>query len=420
VQQNRLSASQIGLICAIAACPVLMAIVPWDFGPDMTRSRYIVRSFSLTPTLIQLIVICIGMQNGLSIASAWRGLPQITQFALPLLAALCMIPWFMGAEDPGRIPMAIIVFLVHIIFTLFLFELLSRFSEAQRAFLAKCIASGVAAYCAVWAVSLFFYLPKDEGWVVLVPGVTNVRGLGFFVVAGFFMALAALPEDKATSFFSKDHVLPFLLAFIACLLGFWTGSRGSIFAIVVALGLLILFAPRYWKPILLFGGLALALAALVSLFLPIPNPSYGIIRFAPPAGEGADVSSGRVAMWLEAIPKILERPIFGWGLDQFQLIQFASFRGYRQPHNVVLQSLISTGFIGSALLAVAVLPVVRRARLQTGSLVRISALGMIATICIFAMYDAALYYNYPLMMLAVAAALAFAPVRPQPARDRSG
>lgn len=418
MQQDRLTASQIGIILALATCPALMVIFPWDFGPEFSRYRDVVRGFSLTPTLIQLMVIFIGMQNGLSIANAWRGLPRITQFALPLLAALCMIPWFMGAEDPGRIPMAIIVFLVHVIFALFVFELLSRFSEAQRAFLAKSIAIGIVAYCALWAVSLFFYLPKGEGWVLLVPGVTNVRGLGFFVVAGFFMALAALPEDKATSFFSKDHVLPFLLAFIACLLGFWTGSRGSIFAIVVALGLLILFAPRYWKQILLLGGMALVLAALVSLFLPIPNPSYGIIRFAPPAGEGADVSSGRLMIWQESVSKISERPVYGWGLDQFQLISFDGFKGFRQPHNVVLQSLLSVGFAGSAILAVAVLPVVRRARLQTDSLVRISALGMIATICIFAMYDAALYYNYPLMMLAVAVALAFAPVRPQSAPDR--
>lgn len=418
MQQNRLSASQIGLICAIAACPVLMAIVPWDFGPDFSRYRDVVRGFSLTPTLVQLAIILIGMQNGLTLFGAWRGLPRPTQIALPLLAAFCMIPYFMGVEDPGRVPMALIVFAVHVLFALFIFDLMTRLSISQRQIIARWIAIGVVAYCAVWAVSLLCFMPVGDQWISLVPAVTNVRGLGFFVVAGFFMALAALPETEENKAVLKQWGLPFLLAFTAFLLGFWTGSRGSIFAILVALGLIALFATKYRRTILTFGGLALIAGALVSITLPIPNPSYGIIRFAPVTGEGADVSSGRVAMWLEVIPKILERPIWGWGLDQFQLIQFESFRGYRQPHNIVLQSLLSIGFVGSALLAVAILPVVRRVRLQRDALLRVAALGMIAATGIFAMYDAALYYNYPLMMLAVAAALAFAPVRPQAVPDR--
>lgn len=115
--------------------------------------------------------------------------------------------------------------------------------------------------------------------------------------------------------------------------------------------------------------------------------------------------------------KIMERPILGWGLDQFQLIQFESFRGYRQPHNILLQSLLSIGFVGSTILAAAIVPLIKKARLQFDSLVRVSALGMVAATCIFAIYDAALYYNYPLMMLAVAIALAFAPPKPHPVSD---
>lgn len=418
MQQNQLTRAQIGLIFAIAVCPIFMTILPWDFGPDFSHYRSVVRGFSLAPTVVQLIVIIIGLENGVTIFGAWRGLPRPTQIALPLLAVFCTIPLFTGLEDPGRVPLALIAFLVHVMFALSVFDLMKQFSISQRQILARWIAIGVVAYCAVWAVSLLYHMPKDAEWVLLVPGVTNVRGLGFFVVAGFFMALAALPETEGGKAGLKQWGLPLLLAFMAFLLGFWTGSRGSIFAILVALGLIALFAPKYRRTILTFGGLALIAGALVSITLPIPQPSYGIIRFAPVTGEGADVSSGRVAMWLEVIPKILERPIWGWGLDQFQLIQFESFRGYRQPHNIVLQSLLSIGFVGSALLAVAILPVVRRVRLQRDALLRVAALGMIAATGIFAMYDAALYYNYPLMMLAVAAALAFAPVRPQAAPDR--
>lgn len=415
--RDRLTAPQIGVVLAIAACPALMAIVPWDFGPDMTRYRAVIRGFSLTPTLIQLIVIFIGMQNGLSIVSAWRGLPRVTQFALPLLAVLCMIPWFTGAEDPGRIPMAIIVFLIHVIFALFIFQLISGFWDPQRKLLAKYTALGVVGYCVIWGVSLLFFVPVGLGWMQLVPGVTHVRGLSFFVVCGFFMALASLPEMPADKSYARKYIIATLAGFVSVLLAFWSGSRGSIFAVLGALVILFWIATDRRIVILKFSFLAFFFGAIASLLLPIPHQSYGIIRFTLLTSDVTHLSSGRTTIWLETMAKIMERPILGWGLDQFQLIQFESFRGYRQPHNILLQSLLSIGFVGSTILAAAIVPLIKKARLQFDSLVRVSALGMVAATCIFAIYDAALYYNYPLMMLAVAIALAFAPPKPHPVSD---
>ncbi|MEQ1549752.1 O-antigen ligase family protein [Sphingorhabdus sp.] len=395
-----------------------MTIVPWDFATDFSRYRVIIRSFSLTPTLVQLAIILIGMRNGHSIARAWHCLPRATQIALPLLSGFCMIPWFIGAEDPGRIPMAIIVFLVHVIFALLIFQLIAGFSNPQRKLLAKCIALGVIAYCIIWGVSLLFFVPVGPGWISQVPGLTHVRGLSFFVVCGFYMALASLPEMPTEKSNKREYVIAYLGGFVSILLAFWSGSRGSIVAILGALSILLWAASSFRIAILKFSFLIFILGALASLALPIPHPSYGIIRFTNVTSDITYLSSGRTTIWLETLPKILDRPIFGWGLDQFQLIRFESFQGFKQPHNIVLQSLISIGFVGSAILAVAILPILRKARLQLDSLVRVSALGMIATTCILAMYDAALYYNYPLMMLAVAVALAFAPDGLQSAPDK--
>lgn len=329
-----------------------------------------------------------------------------------------MIPWFIGAEDPGRIPMAIIVFLVHVIFALLIFQLIAGFSNPQRKLLAKCIALGVIAYCIIWGVSLLFFVPVGPGWISQVPGLTHVRGLSFFVVCGFYMALASLPEMPTEKSNKREYVIAYLGGFVSILLAFWSGSRGSIVAILGALSILLWAASSFRIAILKFSFLIFILGALASLALPIPHPSYGIIRFTNVTSDITYLSSGRTTIWLETLPKILDRPIFGWGLDQFQLIRFESFQGFKQPHNIVLQSLISIGFVGSAILAVAILPILRKARLQLDSLVRVSALGMIATTCILAMYDAALYYNYPLMMLAVAVALAFAPDGLQSAPDK--
>jgi O-antigen ligase len=412
VQQAKLTASQIGIFLAIAVCPVFMTILPWEFGPEISLYRGAIRSLSVAPTLLQLVIIVIAMENGISIFREWRRLPRITRAALSILAFLCIIPLYMGVEDPIRIPIALIAFFVHVVFALTIFELVARCSIEQRRILARWIAIGVLAYCIVWGASLLHYVPVGDQWRTHVPGVTNVRWVGFFAVSAFFMALASFSENLDSKANAFEKSLSFCLACVALLLAFWTGSRGAIFATLAGIGLLLFAAAQYRMLIFKFAFSALIVGAVASAILPTPpNAAYGIFRFSPVPEAGRDLSTGRISMWIEVAGKVFERPVFGWGLDQFQLIDFKGFPDYRQPHNVILQALISIGFLGCALLAAAILPVVRMAKLKFDSLNRVAAFGLVLSTLIYSLYDAALYYNYPLMMLAVAAALAFAPVR---------
>jgi O-antigen ligase len=389
-----------------------MAILPGDFGQDMSLYRMAILSLSVAPTLLQLVIIIIGIENGISLFQEWRRLPRLTRIVLPVLWAFCTIPLFIGVEDPIRIPIALTAFVVHMLFALTIFELIARFSIEQRRILARWIAIGVVAYCVVWGASLLYYVPVGDEWKTHVPGVTNVRWVGFFAVSAFFMALASLPENPDSNASAFGKLLPFFLACVASLLAFWTGSRGAIFATLGGISLLILMATHYRMLIFKFALSTLIVGAVASAILPLaPHPAYGIFRFSPVSEPGRDLSSGRISMWIEVAGKVFERPVFGWGLDQFQLIDFKGFPDYRQPHNVILQALISIGFLGCALLAAAILPVVRMAKLKFDSLNRVAAFGLVLATLIYSLHDAALYYNYPLMMLAVAAALAFAPVR---------
>lgn len=397
-----------------------MTILPWDFGPDMSLYRNVIRSLSFAPTLAQLMVIVIGMENGVSIFREWKRLPRLTRTTLIFLTILCTIPLFIGVEDPIRIPIALIAFFVHVVFALSIFELISRFSVNQRRLLAFWTSIGVLAYCIVWGLSFLYFVPVGDQWKTHVPGVTNVRWVGFFVVSGFFMALASLPERGDGQARTSRMTLPLALASVAIFLAFWSGSRGAIFATSGGIGLIVLLAPQYRTQIFKFAAAAMILGAIASLIVPIPpHHSYGIFRFSPVLESGQDLSSGRIAMWIEVAGKVFERPLLGWGLDQFQLIDFKGFPDYRQPHNVILQALISIGFLGSALLAVAMLPIVKKVKLNFDSLNRVAAFGMVLATLVYSLHDAALYYNYPLMMLTVAAAMAFAPVRPPAAPDRS-
>lgn len=60
-------------------------------------------------------------------------------------------------------------------------------------------------------------------------------------------------------------------------------------------------------------------------------------------------SSNRLGIWSYTFNKIIEQPFFGYGLDSFQYLPNAPFLtnpSYSAPHNMILESLFSTGVIG--------------------------------------------------------------------------
>jgi O-antigen ligase len=124
-------------------------------------------------------------------------------------------------------------------------------------------------------------------------------------------------------------------------------------------------------------------------------------------------------MWVGTIEKIKGRPIAGWGVEQFAAAGPEKTLGYKQPHNMVLQLLFSTGILGAIAALLIALPFLPRLNWDMSMPDRLAAWGLIAGTLTLGLYDAAFYYTYPVMIFLMAVAIILKPVEPIAASGKS-
>jgi len=123
---------------------------------------------------------------------------------------------------------------------------------------------------------------------------------------------------------------------IVCLI-ILTFSRGPLLAMVLIL-ILVLATTGEKKLALIMGGLT----AIVAFFV--------LSGFLDQVEMIKRADSYRFAIWADALAKIAERPLFGWGIkdvSRFTAISGAS--GWKSPHNVLIGTLFYGGLVGLAL-----------------------------------------------------------------------
>lgn len=191
--------------------------------------------------------------------------------------------------------------------------------------------------------------PVRDGfnWVWGFPGALNIRHLGFEAMTAALIGSLYRPEGlRAPSLWVLRTAGIFGWGVL-----FWSGGRGSLLALALAAALLFLAAKQPVQR--RFGeiaGLAAIGFALASLHTP-PDASFGVWRTAgvTEATIGtSDPTSGRTAIWREAIGLIADHPLLGIGEAQTKA-RLASAAGlFAQPHNLVLQAGLAWGVIGGA------------------------------------------------------------------------
>lgn len=396
-----------------------MALMPWDYGTEFGPYRSVMRGYGLAIPLIEMLVVVAYLQTGGSLFALIGRIPRLTVILFVLLALWAVFSASVIAVFKLRALLSLPVFLLHTLFALVIVDLGRSVTTSQRRTFCLLVAFGVVVYCALWAISLLWFLPKGDQWITHVPGVSNVRGLGFFSTVGFYSATALLLIEQHDKRYLR--LSAYFCATVALGLGFWTGSRGAVVANLAGALLVTILAGKWRSQFAVFFIATFLMALLLSIVLPSPNPFYGVVRFGNSIiGADQDVSSGRLLLWQLTIPQILDSPIVGWGLDQFKGLGPRPFRGYNQPHNILLQIWFSVGMVGFVLIAGIATDLLRRASFIFDSPDAVVALGAAAALLVYAQYDAALYYNYSIMMFAVAIAGAFAKPQLQPASDKSG
>lgn len=199
-------------------------------------------------------------------------------------------------------------------------------------------------FTAALFISLWLSLeqPVQYDWVWGVSNFVNIRHLGMFVSAMFFVSLWAWFYSEG--FFRGVSVFVFLLSlfFVA-----WSGGRAAILSIMMgAIFLALLTMRTQWK--IWLGVVLVAVAAvLASVAFQVENSAMGVSRlllYEQPGEGGLDsVSSGRWGVWRHAVSLIADRPFWGWGGDIYSVVKIRP--ELVQVHNSFLQVPLEWGLV---------------------------------------------------------------------------
>jgi O-antigen ligase len=411
VNRSAVSASSRFAIILIFLAPALMALLPWDFGHDMTPYRALMKGNSLPVTLVELAIIIAGMQKNISPVLAMTRAPMSSIIAVCLLLFLITYTTCFIAAEPITAALGILTLLVHLLFALTVSMWAGACSTSTRRKICNALGSGVALYCLIWFAAIIVQWPTEEEWVSNVPGMPNVRGIGFFAVAAYFAGIGTLPEETDSE--HTNYVAAFFFGTLGLGLAIWTGSRGALVAIIMASFVLIVCSKKWRTKLLAYALVSALLAGIATYPLPYENPSYGMNRMME---SREDSSSGRIVLWKETVEKVAQRPLTGWGIDQFKISGPLITLGLKQPHNIFLQTLFSVGLIGTILALIAGLPLFRKLRWRDSDAPTVAAWGCLAATCVFGLYDAAFYYAFPVMVMLISCAAIIQP--PPSATDK--
>ena len=192
----------------------------------------------------------------------------------------------------------------------------------------------------------------DFDWKFQTPGYPAQRMYSFSVEAGIAAGLGLFylshNQDKL------KRILLFVGTTLLWMLLFWSGGRGGFFALAASTVLAALLIPMFMRKMWKFLGSTTTIGAGLSLLLPVPSAVYGLLgRIERTVSSGSldEISSNRLTLWSDAYSIFLERPVFGHGVSQYRYITTNSeLASQIQVHNILLESLISFGLVGTVAL----------------------------------------------------------------------
>lgn len=352
VPNGTLDATKVVIFLAVAlgvVMPVVEAVIyPTYFimveGHWYERTRLI----ELPYVLFEIAFILWARSNGFDPDKSVRSLPRDIHIAGAIWLVVMMFGAIFVSSDINYALTHSFMWIVHVFFALAVFAVMiegklggfDRFMHWHTLGLVV-----LAIYTAWW----FARVPPAEtlpfGRIELqgaLPGWISVRHFGSWtgaIAAGFAIRILWGQGGRNLTLSRAGY-------FVAAGLTVWSGTRAAILAVVVVT-ILFLFFLRKWPTFSRIGwATILTLLATAAAYLCLPDdPNFYLIE-AGDLESGENFTATRTLIWSGSIDVWLRSPWIGLGTGSI-FWEFSPTYTPTQPHNVVLQFLISWGLIGT-------------------------------------------------------------------------
>jgi exopolysaccharide production protein ExoQ len=298
----------------------------------------------------EIAISCWAMQRGMSIAGTLAVSPRDVKYALILLGIGCTASSLFISKRPLDSVTISLFTLVHLIFFMAVSFITRGSNLLGKGMFLKLVAFGLFPIALMTAVKFAFPPPPSQVWGGTIvwpnalPGFISVRHFGSWTGAICAGLAAKLLTDSNERRLSWVH----FLFFVSAAMTIWSGTRAAILAIAVAAVIIVAMNRKMPKFHTLAVMAMLTGAALTAawLLLPYDDPTFLLINLDDFKGGDA-VTGGRLALWTATYHKWLESPLLGWGSGSTFWEVFVGWT-HTQPHNFVLQCLVSWGLVGAA------------------------------------------------------------------------
>lgn len=392
--------SQPGVVAVllIAMAPALHAIATWDLDGQLSSAAYAVRHYSYIVVLIEFLVIWLAVRNDLSFSNAFLELPKFVRTLLTLWLIFSFIALFSTMAGLSNAVYTLARYLTHGFFLASLVHLLNKSNQFDIQISLKVLSAGAVVYVVLLAVfCVMVPNPQDFPWVRRVPSATNIRQIGNNVGL-----LAIAPVALLLAYKRRSSVGPAIAFIIVLSFATWTGSRATLLGLFfgIACGLVIVRNFTTLKN-MVQAAVAAFLSILISVAVPVPDPTFGLFRLVKASGEQDDPSSGRWELWAQTWQQISQSPWIGHGSGRYRDDMNLHYgTTWNHPHNFILQYFYDWGVIGGgiAVTLLAIFGVAILRRTKADPLSRFLAITAFCTICATAMIDSPLFHPLPIMI----------------------
>lgn len=334
----------------------------------------VLRQLNIAFVVSEIIVIAVAAQRGFLPPTTIGRLDRASRWALGLFAVTFCWGGLLVSEAAPFATLFNLSYVVHLVFAVAVAHLAGAMRPADAAALIRIVTLALIVFAAMIAIRFLNPPPgrplETITWQFAIPGFISVRLFGAMAAAwaAFALWLSLTSEERG-----RARLWTLAAVALGCGMVVWSGTRAGVLGVGAA-GLIALTAfglrPRLRQVAETIGAVLVG-GVLAWALLPYGDPDFWLFVPEEYTANVDGLASGRLAFWHLTWQAFLEVPLFGAGPGATAWILPNGITTHIQPHNLLLQFLLSWGLIATGaalvLLARAVIAAHRRARRVTAA-----------------------------------------------------